>query len=105
MKKNLFIKLSNKNLQDCYRSYIRVQIKRENSEEEEVFAQYVNEYIWMLEREGDKYRYYDDSKKYNIGFSIAEKDMLYAMAQRYLKLCGLLNEIKSFFGEGVEALD
>lgn len=101
MRRNLFINLSNKDLQDCYHSYIRVQIKKEKSEEEEVFAQYVDEYIWMLEEESSNYRYCDDNKKYNIGFSIAEKDMLYDMAKRYLKLCGLLNEIKPFFGEGM----
>lgn len=105
MRRNLFINLSNKDLQDCYHSCIRVQTKRENFEEEEIFAHYVNEYIWMLERIGDKYRYYDDNKKYNIAFSIAEKDVLYDMSKRYLKLCGLLKEIKPFFGEGVEALD
>ena len=105
MRKNLFINLSNKDLQNCYHSYIRVQIKRENPEEEEVFAQYVSEYIWMLEGEVGKYKYYDDNKKYNIAFSIAEKDMLYDMAKRYLKICGLLNEIKPFFGEDMEALD
>ena len=105
MRKNLFISLSNKCIQDCFHSYIRVLSKREYSDEEEMFTQYVSEYILMLEREGNKYRYYDDNKKYNIAFSIAEKDMLYAMAQRYLKLCSLLNEIKPFFGEGIEALD
>lgn len=105
MRKNLFINLSNKNLQDCYHSYIRVQLKRKKSGKEEVFAQYVDEYIWMLESEMDNYRYYDNHKKYNIAFSIAEKDMLYDMAKRYLKLCDILNEIKPFFGEGMEALD
>ena len=105
MRKNFFIRLSNKELQNCFNSYIRVQCKREKSEKEEVFAQYVDEYIWMLEEEMEKYRYCDDNRKYNIAFSIAEKDMLYDMAKRYLKLCGLLNEIKPFFGEGVEALD
>lgn len=105
MRQNLFINLSNKELQDCYHSYIRVQIKREKVEKEEMFAQYVDEYIWMLESEMGKYRCYDDNKKYNIAFSIAEKDMLYDMAKRYLKLCGILNEIKPFFGEGMEALN
>lgn len=104
MKKNLFISLSNKCIQDCFHSCIRVQSKREYSDEEEIFIQYVSEYIRMLEREGDKYRYYDDNKKYNIAFSIAEKDMLYDMSKRYLKICGLLNEIKPFFGEGMEVL-
>ena len=105
MRKNFFIQLSNKGIQDCFHSYIRVQTKRENSEEEEMFAQYVNKYIWMLEEEKSEFRYYDDRKKYNIGFSIAEKDMLYDMAKRYLKLCGILNEIKPFFDEGMEVLD
>jgi hypothetical protein len=105
MRKNFFINLSNKEIQDCFNSYIRVQIKREKSEDGEMFAQYVDEYIWMLEREGNKYRYYDDNKKYNIAFSIAEKDMLYDMSKRYLKICGILNQIKPFFGEGMEVLD
>ena len=105
MRKNFFINLSNKEIQDCFHSYIRVQTKREKSEENEMFAAYVDEYIWMLESIGDKYKHYDDNKKYNIAFSIAEKDMLHDMAKRYLKLCGLLNEIKSFSGEDVEALD
>lgn len=105
MRKNFFINLSNKEIQDCFNSYIRVQIKREKSEDGEMFAQYVDEYIWMLEREGNNYRYYDDNKKYNIAFSIAEKDMLYDMSKRYLKICGILNQIKPFFGEGMEALD
>ena len=101
MRENLFIKLSNKELQNCYHSYIRVQIKRENSEEEEMFAQYVDEYIWMLESEIGKYRCYDDNKKYNIAFSIAEKDMLYDMAKRYLKLCKILHELQPFCGEDI----
>lgn len=105
MRKNFFINLSNKEIQDCFNSYMRVQIKREKSEDGEMFAQYVDEYIWMLEREGNKYIYYDDNKKYNIAFSIAEKDMLYDMSKRYLKICGILNQIKPFFGEGMEALD
>ena len=99
MRENLFIKLSNKELQDCFHSYIRVQTKREKSKDEEMFAAYVNEYIWMLERNGTNYRNYDDNKKYNIGFSIAEKDMLYDMAKRYLKLCKILHEIQPFCGE------
>ena len=103
MRKNLFINLSNKDLQNCFHSY-QVQFKKD-SKKKEIFAQYVNEYIWMLESETGTYRYYDDNKKYNIAFSIAEKDMLYDMAKRYLKLCDIVNEIKPFFGEGVEALD
>lgn len=103
MRENLFMKLSNKDLQDCYRSYLRVQVKREN--EEEVFSKYIDEYIWMLEDNGTKFKYYDEEKKYNIGFSIAEKDMLHTMARRYLKLCNLINEFKPFFGEGMEAMD
>lgn len=101
MRENLFIKLSNKELQDCFHSYIRVQTKREKSEEDEMFAAYVDEYIWILERSGANYRNYDDNKKYNIGFSIAEKDMLYDMAKRYLKLCSLLKEFQPFLEEDV----
>lgn len=96
--------LSNKDLQDCYSSYIRVQCKRE-VEEKEVFSTYIDEYIWMLENNGTKFRNYDEEKKYNIGFSIAEKDMLHAMARRYLKLCKLINEFKPFFGDGMEAVE
>lgn len=99
MRKNLFINLSSKEIQDCFNSYIRVQTKKakkEKSEEEEMFAQYVDEYIWMLEREGDKYRHYDDNKKYNIAFSIAEKDMLYDMSKRYLMLYRDLQKIKEY---------
>lgn len=101
MRENLFIKLSNKELQDCFHSYIRVQTKREKSKDEEMFAAYVDEYIWMLERNGTNYRNYDDNKKYNIGFSIAEKDMLYDMAKRYLKLSALLKEFQPFLEEDV----
>lgn len=101
MRKNLFINMSNKDLQDCFHSYTRVQIKRENSEEDEIFAQYIDEYIWMLERDVTDYRYHDDKKKYHIGFSIAEKDLLYVMAKRYLKLCNLLKEFKPFLGEDI----
>lgn len=104
MRKNFFINLSNKEIQDCFHSYIRVQIKGEKFKEDEMFAAYVDEYIWMLESIGDKYKHYDNNKKYNIAFSIAEKDMLYDMSKRYLKLCGILNEIKPFFGEDMEAL-
>jgi hypothetical protein len=104
MKENLFMKLSNKDLQDCYHSYIRVQCKRE-VEEKEVFSNYIDEYIWMLENNGTQFKYYDEEKKYNIGFSITEKDMLYAMARRYLKLCRLINEFKPFFGDGMEAVE
>lgn len=96
VRKNLFISMSNKELQDCFHSYIRVQITREKSEDDEVFARCVDEYIWMLERNGTNYRYYDDNKKYNIGFSIAEKDMLYDMAKRYLKLYRTLKETQLF---------
>lgn len=101
MRENLFIKLSDKEIQDYFHSYIRVQIKKEKTGEDEMFAQYVDEYIWMLERNGTNYRHYDDNKKYNIGFSIAEKDMLYDMAKRYLKLYALLKEFKPFLGEDV----
>lgn len=104
MKENLFMKLSNKDLQDCYHSFIRVQIKRK-IEEEEIFSKYVDEYIWMLENNGTQFKYYDEEKKYNIGFSITERDMLYVMARRYLKLCNLINEFKPFFGEGMEAVE
>jgi hypothetical protein len=97
MKENLFTKLSNKDLQDCYRSYARVQVKREN--EYEVFSEYIDEYIWMLEDNGTQFKYYDDDKKYRTGFSVAERDMLKAMAERYLRLCNLLKEFKPFFGE------
>jgi hypothetical protein len=96
MRKNLFIKLSNQELQDCFQSYIRVQVKRENSKENEMFSNYINEYIWMLEKERENYRYYDDNKKYNLGFAIAEKDMLYDMAKRYLKLYKMLKETQLF---------
>lgn len=94
MRKNLFIGMSNKELQDCFHSYIRVQTKREKSKDEEMFAAYVDEYIWMLERNGTNYRHYDDNKKYTIGFSIAEKDMLYDMAKRYLKMYEKLKEVQ-----------
>lgn len=104
MRKNLFISLSNKCIGDCFHSYIRVLSKKEYSDEEEIFTQYVSEYIRMLEREGDKYKHYDDNKKYNIAFSIAEKDMLHDISKRYFKIYGILNEIKPFFGEGMEAL-
>ena len=96
MRKNFFINLSNKEIQDCFHSYIRVQTKREKSEENEMFAAYVDEYIWMLESIGDKYKHYDDNKKYNIAFSIAEKDMLYDMSKRYLALYNDLQKIKGY---------
>lgn len=96
MRKNFFINLSNKEIQDCFHSYIRVQTKREKSEEDEMFAAYVDEYIWMLESVGDKYKHYDDNKKYNIAFSIAEKDMLYDMSKRYLTLYNDLQKIKEY---------
>ena len=97
MRKNLFIRLSNRDLKDCFNSYIRLQNKREDYKGHEVFAKYVDEYIWMLEEELSNYRYYDNNKKYDIGFSIAEKDMIYDMAKRYLKLCDILDEVRPLF--------
>ena len=111
MKKNLFANLSNKDLRDCYRSYARMRTKRKNSKEEEMpskekkISSYVDEYILMLEENGAIYSNYDNDKKYNIACSIMERDMLCVMARRYLRLCNIFDEIKPFFGEGVEALD
>lgn len=105
MKKNLFINLSKKDLENCYRSWMKVQIKREQSTENEVFSSYIDEYIWMLERDGEKYKYYDDQKKYNIGFALAEKDMLCVMARRYLKLCDTINELKHLCAEDAEMFE
>ena len=101
---NLFISLSNKQLKDCYHSWIRIQTKREQVEEE-VFSNYVDEYIWMLERNTTKCKFYDDNKKYSIGFSIAEKNMLHAMARRYLELYDVVNKIKPFFEECMDEPD
>lgn len=94
MRKNLFMNLSSQALRDCFNSYIKVQIKKE--EPDEIFSRYLNEYIWMLENTDAPFKNYDEKKKYHIGFSIAEKDLLYVMAKQYLIALDLLERIKVF---------
>lgn len=97
--RNLFRNLSDKDLQECYKSCIRIQLGKQN--EEEKFFAFVDEYIWDLEQISSTFRHLDDKEKFNRGVSIAERYLLRTMAGRYLNLYKIVGDAVEMFKDEV----
>lgn len=81
---NLFVGSSNKQLKQCYDSYIRVQVNKRR--EHEIFDYMISEYLYSIESE-------DESKKDISAFAVAREHMFNEIARRYFKVYEGLSEL------------
>ena len=89
MEGNLFIGASNKQLKECYESYVRVQCDKRNKKE--LFDDMQSGYIGRIDCN-------DEKKKNIIAFSMAREHMFCEISRRFFKVCesfdAVINELK-----------
>jgi hypothetical protein len=65
--------------------------------ENNAFYSYVDAYIRMMYDESEKFKYIEESGKYNVAFVRAERHLLNVIAERFVKIGDLWSQITECF--------
>lgn len=95
-RQNLFESMSDKELIYYYNSYKELLVNKDDADNN-AFYSYVDAYIRMMQDESETFKYISESGRYHAAFARAERHLLNAIAERFVKIGDLWSQITECF--------